>query len=120
MFHMSVSLNSSQKSESCNCLYQFRQWAFYFKVWSFGFIVWSVFFIVGTLNSSHLLVVAVCTNEIRLCLRVIACNSGTQMRVRDSSATRISLLIKKRDLSVCLSVCLSVRYYVSPCVDVSR
>ena len=71
MFHMSVSLNSSQKSELCNCLYQFRQGAFYFKVWSFGFIVWSVFFIVGTLNSSHLSVVAVCTNGIRLCSTIL-------------------------------------------------
>ena len=71
MFHMSVGLNSSQKSESCNCLFQFRQWKFYFKVWSFGFIVWSVFFIVGALNSPHLLVVAECTNGFRLCSMIL-------------------------------------------------
>ena len=29
-------------------------------------------------------------------LRVIACNSGTQMRIRDSSATRIFLKKKKK------------------------
>ena len=44
---------------------------FYFKVWSFDFIVWSVFFIVGILNSSHPLVVAVCTNGIRLCSMIL-------------------------------------------------
>ena len=31
----------------------------------------------------------VCIMNLKAKLRVIACNSGTQMRVRDSSATRI-------------------------------